>query len=703
MQRRDLPLLVIGILITAGAACRATPPDSPITLEPAWSSTPAGAPDSPSPNAEPPTPAAPDETLPTPLPMPGPAAGRQALGSDRAGLSLDIPVTWVNLTDQLDIPTMDNRLGINLVFAADSERTGHSLLAGKAFAGGAYVAGLIVAPPAGTTDAATALVDLLPAAAPRAVPLTASAPLVSANGVGGYYLDVAGGPVGLNAAAPNDLRTRVVLYTPPAADDAPVWIVLLLSASASRWDQHIELFDDMLRSARVFGVRPGAPAQAGNVVVRGQLAGDRATVSATLDRAVSDLWTFTLADSRFAGLLLTPDEAHLDLTLTLLDPNRRALAHIDNGYAGVAESATDILLLPPGVYIVEVTEFQGQPGRYTLSLTLDGQAQHDVGGAIAFGQALQSRLAANGQQKWVFQGTGGQHVTIVVEPAEPTFDALLDLFGPDGQPLVALDEGFSGDPELLSGFVLPATGEYAILVRAFAPQGGSYTISLAEGEQPIANYHDAGDLLYGSVQQATLQRREAHAWFFQGRAGDHILIRVSPLSGGLDPDVWLLDEAVERVAAADAYSAGEPETIELTLAGDGGYIVLVRDFNGEAGDYEIVLGAAPIATPQHAGWLSYGDAIIGSIAPNTAVSWSFIAQAGDVIDVTALATEAGGDLVLQLRGPDGLTVLEVDAGSAGGGETLAGYIVPTPGAWQLVLSEFFGQAAGYRLSLDRAQ
>ena len=41
---------------------------------------------------------------------------------------------------------MGNRLGINLIFAADSERTGRSLLAGKSFTDGAYVAGLVVTP-----------------------------------------------------------------------------------------------------------------------------------------------------------------------------------------------------------------------------------------------------------------------------------------------------------------------------------------------------------------------------------------------------------------------------------------------------------------------------------------------------------------------------------------------------------------------------
>jgi len=697
MQKRDLPTLLFGILITAVASCRTTP-ELPLAndpaLEPALTEAAAALLPTP-PTAD--TPAVP--TLAGPAPAP--ADERQPLGSDRAGLALRIPPDWVNLTDQIDIPAMGNRLGINLLFAADSERTGRSLLAGKSFADGAYVAGLVVTPATPAADPAAALVELLMTAAPTAVRLTEVTSLVSINDVPGYAIEIADGPIGLNAA-PNDLRTRVVLYTPPSAADAPPsWLILLLSASTDRWSRYAPTFDEMLTTVRVTGVRPGVIAQEGNVVVRGQLAGDRAAVSATLEPAVNDLWTFTAAANQYVTLSLAPAEPQLDPALTLLGPDRQIIARVDNGFAGVTESVTDLLLLQPGVYIVEVSDFYRTPGRYDLSLALSAQPQYSGGGPIAFGQTLQGQLPAGGQHYWVFPATAGQRVSVVIEPGVTTFDAVLDLYGPDGQRLVALDEGFSGDPEVLSGFALPTTGEYAVLVRSFSPQGGPYTLSLDEGEQPIANFYDAGDLAYGEVRPESLQGQEAQAWFFQGRAGDHILVRVTPLGPGLDLDVWLLDANLARVAAVDAFAAGEPETIELTLSADGQYIVLVRDFRGVPGEYEIALGAAPIATPENAGALSYGDIIIGGIRPNTAVAWSFNAQAGDVIDLTATPGESSSDLVLQLQGPDGLTALEVDAASAGAAETVNAFIIPAAGTWRVVLREYFGQAASYRLALGR--
>jgi len=703
MQKRDLPYLALGILVTAVASCRAfadtNGPSSP--PEPEWTpALPAVA------GRERPPAEKPDAPASAPaLPASTPAADDWTLvGSDRAGLSFRVPSAWVNLTGQLDIPAMGNRLGINLLFAADTDRTGRSVLAGKAFDRGAYVSGLVVAPLPEKENLAAALMDLVGAAAPTAVRLGDPLPVVSANGVSGVILDVTGGPVGLNAAAPNDLRTRVALFTPPAAGASDAaGILLLMSASTPLWSQFADVFDRTLQSARVFDVRPGGSAPAGNPVYRGQLVGNRDEVIATLEPAVDDLWTFVGAGGGYLSLFLTPEEPRLDLALTLLGPDRQPVSVADSAFAGATESVTDVLLPQSGVYIIQVSDFYRASGRYGLAMSLADRPQYSGGGPIRIGQALQGTLPANGQHYWVFPGAAGQRVSVVVEPDASTFDVLLDLYGPDGQRLVALDEGFSGDPEVLAGYELPAGGEYAVLVRSFAPQGGPYTISIAEDDRPLANFYDAGDLSYGDVRRETLQTQEAHAWFLEGRAGDHILVRVTPLSAGLDPYVWLLDGRVERVAAADTFAAGEPETIELTLAADGQYIILVRDFNGAPGDYEVALGAAPVATPENAGTLSYGDTIIGAIKPATIVAWSFNAQAGDVIDLSVAPAESSSDVAMLLQGPDGVTALEVDSAPAGGRETIHAFIVPASGMWRLLLREFFGEAANYRLSLARVR
>jgi hypothetical protein len=646
----------------------------------------------------------PTEVAVLPVPSePTAEAEWQKVGDDRAALSLAIPDGWVDLSGDIAMPAIGNRLGINLLLAADTERTGRSLLAGKPFTDGATVTGLLVEP-AATGDLAADVLAWVAAAAPEAMLASDPVAITSANGAPGVAVEVIGPPLGLELPGQEALHTRIAIYAPDAADEtAAAWIVVLQSAAVALWPSVVPIFDEMLGTVRVNATRPGSRAADLDVIVRGQLTGDRDLVSATLEPGVNDIWTFSAAGNRYTSLFLRPEEPQLDLTLTLYGPDRQTIARIDNGYAGSAETVTDLLLDQPGTYLVEVSEFFQDDGRYTLSFVQSDLPQYSTGGRIRFGEAIQGELSPQGQQYWVFAGTAGQRVSIVAEPATTTIDPVLELYGPDGQQLVTLDEGFSGDPEVISGFELPASGEYAILIRSFSQQGGAFTLSLEESGQEVANFYDAGDIAYGDVRQETLQRQEAHAWFFQGKAGDQVVLRVTPLDAALDLQVWLLDQDVRRIAAADETLEGERESIEHVLDRDGQYIVVIQDFNGEPGTYEIALGASPVATPESGGSLSFGDIIMGSVPPGASVAWTFNAAAGDVFDVTLRPTESAGDLILELQGPDTLAVLNVDLSPAGGIERIDDFVVPSGGQWRIVIREFFGDPAGYQLALERAQ
>jgi hypothetical protein len=704
MQKRDLPYLVLGLLVTTVYSCRSlTDNNGLMTVEPEVAGTTIATTPEKEPTERPPTRAAPlpsvappDEVPPEPT-----AQAWQLLGNERGGLAIPIPAGWVDLSDQVALPAIANRLGINLLLAADSERTGRSLLAGKPFEDGATVTVLLASSLPGAADLGTSVAAWLAGLEPGIVPETSPTAIQSADGVPGVSLDVSGGPVGLSLAGQSPLRTRVAVFAPPPQPGSPqTWLVFLLSATADRWDESSARFDKALRNARIGSARTGAPSQ-GGIVARGELEVDRDLVTATIEEGTTDAWTFSSVANRYASLFLRPDETDLDLTVTVLGPNRQTLATADNAFAGGTEVITDLLLDQSGVYVVEVDSFFKESGRYTLSLVLSDIPQYSGGGPIAFGQAIEGDLPPNGQQYWVFSGAAGQRVSIVLEPGPTTFDAVLDLYGPDGRSLVARDEGFSGDPEVISGFDLPATGEYAIQVRSFSQQGGTYTLSLDETGQEVANFFDAGDIAYGETKQQTLQRQEAHAWFFEGKAGDQLSIRANPLAANLDLDVWLLDPQAARIATADDGVKGEPENITAALTADGQYIILVRDFNGEAGDYILALSADPIATPETGGTVSYGDSVMGQIAPNGSVVWSFNAQGGDLIGITVVPEESGSDLVLLLRGPDGSAV-PVDSTPAGQPETVTAFAIPTSGLWEIVVQEFFGEATGYRLSLERA-
>lgn len=704
MQKPDMVCLVLGTLITAIAACGTNPiadealarvTESPAALATIGDQIPVS-----SIEQTPSTPSLAEDAPASPTGM----ASWPTIGSERGGLEVALPPDWVNLSDQITTPTIGNQLGINLLFAADSLRTGRDLLAGKNLDDGAYMAGLAVFPPAANLDPAAVLSGLIMAAAPNAIHLTEIEPITSANGIPGFALDMIGGPIGLAIAQPSNLYTRVALYAPePANDQAPIWIALLLSASPARWSGLTDSFAQMMASAAVFNVGSGAVVQEGRFALRGSLDGDADQVTVTLERGVRDIWRFSSAAGRYWSLVLRPETPHMDLGLTLFGPDGQPVTQIDNGFTGATESVTDLALNQAGDYLVEINDLNGAAGRYTLAVVIADEPQYQLGGDIAFGEVLQGELPGEGQHDWSFFGVNRQRISVVVTPSLRAIDPILELYAPDGQLLLGLDEGYSGDPELINGFELPATGEYTLRVRNFSAEGGPYTVSLDEGALETTNFYDAGDLVYGDLRQESLQPQEVHTWFFEGETGDHVLVRVTPLGLNVDLTVWLLDTDLRRIAAVDRFASGEPETIELTLTQDGRNIILVQNLNGGAGDYEIALGAALATEPENAGSVSYGDVVLDTIERQSRVAWTFNAVAGDLLQVEVRPVDATGDLVLALQNPEGQVVVELDDGSAGQAEVIDAFAIPTTGEWQLILREFLGERVSYRLAIQRSE
>jgi len=388
--------------------------------------------------------------------------------------------------------------------------------------------------------------------------------------------------------------------------------------------------------------------------------------------------------------------------MSLISPSGQTISAIDNGFAGDTEVVIDRLLPETGTYLIEVEEFFNEPGRYTLSLVLTDTPLFNSGGRISFGQTIQSDLPADGQKVWQFSGSASDIVSIVLIPDGP-FDAILELYGPDGVRLVGLDEGFSGDAEIISGYQLPVTGNYTIIISSFSGNGGGYSLSLDEGGEDTTNFYDAGDLTYGTSQQEALQANEAHAWFFTGKEGDEVELTVTPLNSLLDLDVWLLDPDIERLDTQDANSAGEKERIVYTLPRDGQYLVLVSEFFGMTGRYEIELAANVVDVPTNVGELSYSDPVAGILPANETVVWTFTAKEGDVLDFEVASTLPERDMLFYIQGPDGNRVLTVDNTDSGESERLSMFSIGVDGEWGIVVKEFYGDEAPYSLTVSRSQ
>lgn len=608
-------------------------------------------------------------------------------GGRDIGLSLNAPESWADVSSNLPNVTTSH-----LLIASDKQ-AGNRVTSGKSLGPNAFIFAYIPPSTQPVSNPVQALRLYLdnhdPVENPTVVPVTI-------NQVSGAYVDIEYDALGILPHSNAPRHYRLLLLIQPTTDKP---VLFQFGTSTANWSAFHDLFGQIMSTIVLYDVLadsiPGLPTPP---ITQAQLE-NGIPAGGTLTADISDLWTFDGVADSYATLVLQPQESGLDLTLTLLTPAGETLTRADFGFTGDTETLADIHLPETGRYIVLVQEFFNMPGAYQLHLTLSNTPQFNDGGAIGIGQVLVGQLPNNGEQVWTFSGQSDQIISIVLTPNVAQFDAILELYDPTGAQLVSLDEGFSGDAEVIAGFPLPLTGTYAIHISGFGGSGGEYNLSLAEGGNETANFYDAGDLYYGETRREKLRANEAHAWFFEGLAGDEITIVVSPLDTKLDMHIWLLDPNVERLSEADQFLAGQAEIIHYALPSDGLFVILVQEFFGESGDYDISLSYSGNDSMLDGGMLAYGDEVTEMLVPGRATMWHINTNINDIITFDLSPVETG-DLVLMLRDPYGNLVLVVNDHPAGEAERLPTFTATIGGTWTIIVRENRSLGSQYTLTVD---
>lgn len=235
-------------------------------------------------------------------------------------------------------------------------------------------------------------------------------------------------------------------------------------------------------------------------------------------------------------------------------------------------------VLMPGDYHVEVKSYEGNGGRYRLSMSrsdLAGELRNT--GALSPGETVMGALGSMGDNRYTFEVEALAEVSVALNSS--SFDPTLRLVGDDVE---MNDDDSGGNRNALIRTVLQP-GRYVLEVASYEG-AGAYTLALEqqpfEGELRDGGRLVPGDLVYGRVPQGDAARYQLEV----ASAGQ---VRVETSSAGLDTLLSLRGPGVSR--EDDDGGVGAGSRIDEYLS-PGTYAIEVRDFGGNGGLVRLEVG-----------------------------------------------------------------------------------------------------------------
>jgi len=313
-------------------------------------------------------------------------------------------------------------------------------------------------------------------------------------------------------------------------------------------------------------------------------------VTGDLQNPDGDGWTFTGEAGDVVTIALDSDD--FDAYVELFDPDENLVASDDDGGGSLNSLIRNFELPADGTYTINARSFSSsESGTYTLSLSTGEVAElppASKAGPISYGETVTGDLQVDDGDRWTFTGSAGDVVTIALDSND--FDAYLELLDADGN-IIASDDDSGGDLNArISGFALPADGEYSINARGWSSsERGLYTLELSTGA-PTAS--EAGSISYGETVSGDLQVDDGDAWTFTGSAGDVVTIALE--SDDFDTYLELFGPDGALLVSDDDSGGNLNSLIDgFTLPASGEYSIAARGFSPTArGVYTLELSSS---------------------------------------------------------------------------------------------------------------
>ncbi|MFW2342412.1 pre-peptidase C-terminal domain-containing protein [Brevundimonas sp.] len=315
------------------------------------------------------------------------------------------------------------------------------------------------------------------------------------------------------------------------------------------------------------------------------------------------------------------------------------------------------------------TRTVGLAGVSALALITAGGAWAQDAGALVLGEGLDASLEEGDSRDDLGAPYDSYTVTLVagqrfeVEMRSDDFDAYLELYGPDMEEPVAVDDDSAGDgTDARLRYTATADGIYTVRARAFS-EGAMGPYNLIARERPPAPPEPEpvalalGQSLDGVIDDADPvddQDVPFDAYRFAADAGERVIVTLT--SDDFDTYLQvghLRDGVFEELAFNDDDGESLNSRLVFATPARGDYLIRVRPLStSESGAY--VLSLQPAPPPPEAARLTIGDSVTGTIDPDTPVNdegyrarlYRFDGREGQRIDIRLEAEDFDTYLVL---------------------------------------------------------
>jgi hypothetical protein len=375
-----------------------------------------------------------------------------------------------------------------------------------------------------------------------------------------------------------------------------------------------------------------------------------------------------------------------------------------------------------GVYTVKLTD-SGLTHLGAYSLTLDSIADSFDGASngppsptcgvpadgartIACGQRVTGTIGVTGDSDvFVFQADAGEGAALVVEqPSGSALVPMAELFGPNGNFLARA----SGPAPPVSSGTLATSGVHSVKLTDFdqgeiLDQTGAYALTLVSGKLDGATCKAGPLLRCGETVSATIAVGEVDFFTFAARAGD--VVRIHAPGGAVAAPVVVGPNGLAVNANAALPSTGI-YTIVLRASAGGTYRVTLEAVSGSANGGGN--GWPPLVCAQNVSdgtlQIACGQTRNGTLdVVGDTDTYSFLAEAGDVVTLAMNDSVAGFDPVAELFAPGGAIVLLSGDTVCGPSETCVSPGLPATGPYTIRVREPSTATTGaYSVQMSRS-